>query len=104
MLFDYSNQLNIPTSVSHRRQEQRGDKVTLQKKSESHQNTPFKLLEVWALVDPQIVNLIKVKNSTVVLLGGLLRGFVIVRLDWQLWLSLLDLGLCKCEHKKRKEN
>ena len=52
MLFDYSNQFIISTRDSYSRQEQRGDKITLQYKSESHQNTPFKLLKFWALVGP----------------------------------------------------
>ena len=68
MLFDYSNQFIISTRDSYSRQEQRGDKKMLQYKSESHQNTPLYLLDFWALVDPQLVSLSKVQNSTLYLL------------------------------------
>ena len=66
MLLDYSNQIIIQTRVSYSREEQRGDKITVQWNSESHQNNPFNLLEFWALVGPQLVSLSKVQNSTTV--------------------------------------
>ena len=59
--------------MSYSWQEQRGYKRTLQWKPESHQNIPLKMLRFWALVGPQLVSLSKLQNSTVALLGVLLR-------------------------------
>ena len=44
MLFDYLNPLIIPTRFFYSRQQQYGDKRTLLKKFESHQETPFQFV------------------------------------------------------------